>query len=195
MMAQDESGVISLPVGREVLQFQVQFSDRKKVSYDLEKELRWTEDSLNKDLIENPTRFAWMATLHAVALSYRDELKQGLDVFYAELDSQYRIDAQHRGEKTTENSLRALVLMDQRYQQRQEQYMKALSDERILKVGREAFEQRAQMLMTFAANKRAEFDTRIRMGKKDVEEIMGSGPGHRPPPKPPAPPGRARRGR
>jgi len=175
-MAQE---IISLPVGSSILQFQVRFSDRKVSRYDLEEELKATQDSLDQELINQPSKFAWVATLHAVALSYRDEIKQGLEMLSAELDREYRSKAATTQDKMTETSLRSQILVDSRYKQRYDDFLKACTDERVLKVAREAFEQRSQLLIAYAANKRAELNARVSVGAEEVRGIMGTGPGHR----------------
>lgn len=129
--------------------------------FDLQAELEIDPTELDKELIEQPSKFAWVASLHEHAKDMANQLKSELEELKAELDTEVRIKAAEEETKVTEAMVKNLVLQDDRYKFANEAYLAANRLANLLGVGREAFNMRANMLISLSANKRMELDTEI----------------------------------
>jgi hypothetical protein len=142
--------------------------------FDLEEELAIDDTNVNKEVMEQPARFAWVASLHEWAKDFSAQMKLELQELQSELDLKIREEAVAQGLKITE----ALVLnsingMDE-FKQKQRELADAQRKERLLSVARESFVQRKDMLISLCANRRVEMDSEIMtLKEKALSKVKG----------------------
>lgn len=129
--------------------------------FDLQAELDIDPTQLDRELIEQPSKFAWVATLHEYAKDMAQQRKMELEETKAELDTEVRVQATEDEMKVTEAMVRNLVLQDKRYKLANEEYLDANRTAALLGVARESFNMRSNMLISLSANRRMELDTEI----------------------------------
>lgn len=132
-------------------------------STDLMKELRIDRDRLDRELIRQPARYAWWASLHTEVAAKVDFLKDRRDYLEAKLFQKYVQD-----HKSTEAKHR--VLLNPRFRKLQFRLRKWERAERTLKHAVRAFEQRLNALQSFSANLRMERDSEPRVKRKKERE-------------------------
>jgi len=129
--------------------------------YDLEKELRIDPTQLDEELIAQPSKFAWIATLHEYAKDFAQQKKMEFEEVKAELDIQVREAAAKEGTKVTEAVVKNMVTQMDSFKEAQAEYFEVSKLANLLGVGVTAFHQRANMLISFSANRRVELDGEI----------------------------------
>lgn len=152
------------------------------VQGDLEAEARIATDpeGLSKALAENPARFAWWATLEALAKAEAEEAGNARDALHAELFSHYeaalsRTDTEGKRAKATVGAIEAAILNAERYQAALTRVVAANKSAALLGVARRAMDHRKESLLAVASNYRAELDARIRDQVREVRERMAMG--------------------
>jgi len=134
---------------------------KKVEEFDMEAQLVIDPTQLDKELIEQPSKFAWVASLHEYAKDLTQQEKMSLEELKAELDTEVRIEANQQETKITEAMVRNLVLQDKRFKKANEHYLETQKLSNLLGVAVQAFHMRANMLISLSANKRMELDTEI----------------------------------
>lgn len=129
---------------------------------------------LNRDLTEQASRFAYWATKHVKARSWRKTLKVRQEEVYAKHDRALRSVHAAADKKITEAALRSEVLLTEEYMLVTQELLDAEREEDLLYVAREAFEHRKDMLITYAANARKEMDGEIRIMSEKVKRKLSS---------------------
>jgi hypothetical protein len=148
-----------VPPRDAVLRFEVVLGGRTYQG-DLETELRIETDpeGLNTALAENPSRFAWWATLETMAKAIAEEQENALNKLHANLYAQYA----KAMEKPTVESLKQAIQRTEKYVQQVEVVRQAKRDAALLTVARQAMVQKKDSLLAVASNYRAELDARMR---------------------------------
>lgn len=155
-------------------------------SYDLDlaKDSQIDVNNLNQGFIEQPTIFAWYATLAALAKSKVTRLKREVEkqddyikkTLIGALDSKVRKQLEINGEKVTETKVTNAIYADVEYISNI-QKLNGLKDEltdaeensAILDVARETMIQRKDMLISLGAQVRSDYDNTGDVGLKGEE--------------------------
>lgn len=155
-------------------------------SYDLDlaKDSQIDVNNLNQGFIEQPTIFAWYATLAALAKSKVTRLKREVEkqddyirkTLIGTLDSKVRKQLEINGEKVTETKVTNAIYADVEYISNI-QKLNGLKDEltdaeensAILDVARETMTQRKDMLISLGAQVRSDYDNTGDMSIKGEE--------------------------
>lgn len=151
---------------------------------DLAKDSQIDVNNLNQAFIEQPTIFAWYATLAALAKSRVTKLKREVDkqddyikkTLTGKLDAKVRKDLEIAGEKATETKVTNAIYADveyisnvQKLNALKDDLTDAEADSAILDVARETMIQRKDMLISLGAQVRSEYDGVSEVGIKGDE--------------------------
>jgi len=133
------------------------------------------EGDLNKEFIEQPSKFLKYAVTEAQAQALVLKAKFILETTEAEVASTIREDYRRRDLKLTEKQLESEVLKNSKYQHVMKEYLKAKEQADILRAARDAFTQRKDMLVQLGLARRQESEHSTMAIKEKVKEIVGSG--------------------
>lgn len=140
---------------------------------DLVQDAQIDVNNLNQGFIEQPTIFAWYATLAAIAKSKVIKLKRDVEkhedylkkTLVGSLDSKVRKHMEINGEKATETKVINAIYADVEYisnvnklNQLKDALTEAEEQSAILDVARETMIQRKDMLISLGAQVRSEYD-------------------------------------
>jgi hypothetical protein len=151
---------------RNFEKFQVKLGE-EVFECDPENELRMDETTINDDLKDQPSWFAWYATLSEKADSQYQEAKFFLEVIEAEIDAEIR---SGEGKKPTEAQIKAQIILDERYQKVKMEMIEAKKIVGILKAVTEAFRHRKETLIALASNMRVQSDPEIFIKKQEYKD-------------------------
>ena len=104
------------------------------------------KNDLDEELIRQPSLFWNVGNLLTLAVSQRDGCKNQIEEATAELDSQFRRQAQEAEEKITETAIRSKIEASVLMQKLKTNYLALKLEADQLQVLREAFTQRAYVL-------------------------------------------------
>lgn len=116
-----------------------------------------SEVSILEELAEHSARYAWFAVLYAKVKSKEERLKFELKVLEAELDKEYRENGQG---KVTERYLEKVIVSDERYKKKMEEYLKAREEAGVLQAVVEALEHKKDMLISYVSMLKEEMKAR-----------------------------------
>ena len=138
--------------------------------YDInyENELKCDEVTINEDLKNQPSLFAFYAVFAEIAESEVAILKLETEKTEAILDDEYR----GKLEKSTENMLKNAVRRDERYLSLMYQLNTAKKNAGILNAIKEAFHHRKEILIALASNMRAQMDPDIYIKKQEIKATL-----------------------
>ena len=139
---------------------------------DLNVDLDINREEINTELSEQPSKFAWYATLYELAKAKVVDLKSRLETLESELNKEIREKALDGGRKITVDSVRAEVITSRKFKALTEVYNNALREQGLLMVAKQAFEQRKDMLISIASNMRNEFDLDLKVLKGKAAKRM-----------------------
>lgn len=137
-----------------------------------EEELKMSEETINEDVTDQPSRYAFYAVLEEVADKDLADAKMVLDVTVATLDSEYRAKAVKENSKLTETQLLNQIKLDDKFLSATAAVNEARKNVGILRAYKEAFAQRKDMLITLASNMRIQSDPEIFLKKKEAQEAL-----------------------
>lgn len=152
---------------RKLLQVVVKLDKNKKYVADLEDALSINPEKINDELARQPTLYAHWGMLHVMAGGRKDSFKRRMDEKAAEISLEIRRTV--RQTRITEKEIENELLTHDGFQEVQDEYYAAKVDEEALKVAREAFHQRKDMLVTLATNLRRELDADL---DRKVENLL-----------------------
>lgn len=161
----------------DIFKFTIEINN---IKYDnnLEEDLRVDRTNLDEDFAHQHERFAKYATLHELAKDNLERAKRMLDILYAQVDHEKRQEAKNMQDvnpkfKFTEKMCENSVLTDERYQKMHLKYLDAKKLVGVLGVGKEAFAQRKEMLISLGANQRVGA-TSTRVLEPQVKQIINN---------------------
>jgi len=154
---------------RESLPQTIKLGD-KEYNLDYERELKCSEETINEDLINHASIFAWYCVLSEMAADNLATKKLELEVFEARLFENYRKRQITAGEKPTERKTQVLVIMDEKYIAMVLERNEAQKDSGILKGIKDAFAHRMAMLQALAANLRSQSSPDVMLKKQEIKE-------------------------
>ena len=114
------------------------------------------EANLNQEFIEQPSTFAWFATLAEIANAEVSSKELALEVLKANLEGELRQRLAELGGKVTEKMIEGGVITDKRYKVATEELIDSTKQLGILKSMVKALDQRKDMLIQLGSMKRQE---------------------------------------
>jgi len=132
-------------------------------------DLRINEATINDMLAAQPSLFVFWAKMCALQRAILEKKKMELDRYEAQLDSYIRAEKERRGEKVTEKIVENAIKRDSRRDDLANQLLaEKLKYDQLVAI-KEAFSQRASMLMSIGANLREELsETQLSVREKEV---------------------------
>ena len=145
------------------------------VSYDLVKEVGVDRDNIKDSLLEQPSKFAFIASAHAAYRGAVEAAKTELDQLDSSLYMTFRDQAAVRGEKVTERTLEALIQGNSKRQAALERLNQLKALEARLAVCVEAFRHRKDILISVTSIYRAELDMDLGRLKSEYRDSLEKG--------------------
>lgn len=138
---------------------------------DLIRELKIDKLRLDHELIHQPGKYAWWATLYAECSARVDLLQEKLEHLESRLFIKYlKFLHENKKGRIRVADVKHYVLLNGKYQALQKRLRHWRAAERLLKYGVRAFEQRKDVLQSYSANIRKEQDSEPKVRKKKREE-------------------------
>lgn len=126
------------------------------------KDLSCSEETIDVDLMNQPSLYTWVSVLREEADAEYQEKKMSLDLMNAELDAKYR----DKMEKPTENKIAMAITRDDESIKMKTELIQARRAVGILKAWEEGFRQRKEVLIALASNFRAQMDTDLHINRE-----------------------------
>lgn len=141
----------------------------------LQRDLHFTEATINDGMTRQAALFAHYARLSADATFQSDRAKQQVELLEAQLNQKFRDAMVASGTKFTEKSIDALVIQDSSYQAAQERAHEARAIASMVSSAADSFRHRKDMLIQVGADLRLEKQGELRMkehpGQRAVEQM------------------------
>ena len=116
------------------------------------------EDDLTGDFMDQASLYGYFSVLAAAADDAAARSESNKDQEYAQADLAVREEAERNGQKTTENQIKSLVLVDEAYSKMVDAAFVTKYDLKLIKAIVAALEARANMLISLGAMVRHEQD-------------------------------------
>lgn len=129
----------------------------------LQKDLHFTELTINDGMTRQAALFAHYARLSADATYQSDRAKQQVDLLEAQLNQKFRDSLVTAGTKFTEKSIDSMVIQDSSYQAAQERAHEAKAIASMVASAADSFRHRKDMLIQVGADLRLEKQGELRM--------------------------------
>lgn len=150
---------------REKLPVTIKIGNKEyKLNY--EEELKCAEDTINQNLIEQASLFAWYAVLSELAAEDMAQKKLELDMLEGRLFTKYKTEE----DKVTDRSAESKMRQDEDYMAGVLMLNEAKKYVGVLKAIKDAFGQRKDMVFSLAANMRAQADPVLMLKKQEAKE-------------------------
>lgn len=141
----------------------------------LQKDLNFTEASINMAMTRQAALFAHYARLSADATFQADRAKQQVELLEAQLNQRFRDAMVTAGTKFTEKSIDAMVIQDSSYQAAQERAHEAKAIASMVATAADSFRHRKDMLIQVGADlrleKQGELRTKEHPGQRAVDSL------------------------
>jgi hypothetical protein len=138
----------------------------------LQRDLHFTEATINDGMTRQAALFAHYARLSADATYQSDRAKQQVDLLEAQLNQKFRDAMIASGTKFTEKSIDALVIQDSSYQAAQERAHEAKAIASMVASAADSFRHRKDMLIQVGADLRLEKQGELRMKEHAGERAL-----------------------
>ena len=136
-----------------------------------QKALKIDKDSLDEELVRQPTLFDAVATDYVVAVSARDAAKESVDIVRAEAELKIRRAMVGSGEKVTEALIKANIELDAKYLEAMEDFLRLKGAADQLLAHKDAFAQRAFVLKDLCGLYVAGYFSTTAVKGKDAREV------------------------
>jgi len=123
---------------------------------DLIEALKIDRHDLDRELLKQPAKYVWWATLYAEVSRKVDSVEEKMDRLEAKLAVRYVKELRERKTRYKVSDVKYYIANDHKYQKLQTQLRRWKASERILKAAERGFTQRAAMLQSYCANTRRE---------------------------------------
>lgn len=133
-------------------------------------ELHLAEETINDDLKNQPSLYAFYAVMHEAADAELAERKLTLETVEAIVDEKIRGEFTTSGTKATEALIANKVRLNDEYQAAVISYNEAKAQVGKLRAIRDAFVHRKDMLVTLASNMRVQADPEIFIKKQEFKK-------------------------
>lgn len=156
----------------KILQMNINLNS-ETYNMDLSEDMLINVADINESYCDQPSKYAWWATLATLARSKANKLKQQVDkesdyiktTLTGILDAKVRKEMELNGEKITESKAQNAIYVDPEYLSHkaklatlQEEFVVADEQARLLEVGKETMNQRKEMLISLGAQLRTDYD-------------------------------------
>lgn len=138
----------------------------------LQKDLHFTEATINDGMTRQAALFAHYARLSADATYQSDRAKQAVELLEATLNQRFRDGMIAAGTKFTEKSIDAMVIQDSSYQAAQERAHEARAIASMVSSAADSFRHRKDMLIQVGADLRLEKQGELRMKAHPGQSAM-----------------------
>lgn len=129
----------------------------EKFKFNLFEELKIDEKTINKEIMEQPTYYGFLALLLVRLQKKVIDLEKEVNKIYADLFVQYKEDIDPNTHRPYNNEhVEAFINADNDYVKAVKKYDSAVHDKNIIEAATKAFEQRADLLKSLNANVRKE---------------------------------------
>lgn len=129
----------------------------EKLSFNLFEELRIDEKTINKEITEQPSYYAFLAVLVVKLNKKVIDLEKEVNKLYAELFIDYKKDIDSSTNRPYSNDhVEAFIVSDKDYQKALKKYHEAIQDKNLIEACSKSFEQRADLIKSLNANVRKE---------------------------------------
>ena len=139
-------------------------------SLDPDEELKMAEETINDDLKNQPSLYAFYAVMQEAAESELAECKLAVETIEAALDDRLRSEALAASSKLTETQLANKIRLNDDFLNATVAYNKAKRQAGMLRAIKEAFVHRKDMLVTLASNMRAQADPSIYVRTQELKK-------------------------
>ena len=151
-----------MSVNPENLEVKIKLDEGRCFDKNLGEELKITPGNLDQELMEHAGKYAWWGVLCALAEEKAEKVERTLAAYRAELDVAIRRNTYEDlptglPPKITETTIASIIETDEAYIQLKDQAVEAKRERNVLRVARAAFEQRKDMLQSYASNRRVEY--------------------------------------
>lgn len=127
------------------------------------------ESRLSEEMARQPALYVYYATLAEEEYRRAKRIKFRLHCLHEDLDKKYRSE-----KRTTEKDLSNRIKRNPKMRALYERYVATMHRAGQLKVLKDAFEQRKDMLQSIGANKRKEEETEIRTLQRKMKEKLAN---------------------
>lgn len=137
--------------------------------FNFAKDLEISHDNLgrlNVEMSQQPSQFAWIGVLHALAMDQVERIISKRKAMHAKLDKQYRLSREETGIKVTEALISSDIERDTDYKEVGIKVLDMKLQKDILYVALEAFRHRKDMMISVGTNLRQEFGGEISINKE-----------------------------
>lgn len=159
------------------LKLDVRIGERRR-KFNLVDELRITVDNpveLSEQMAQQPSKYAWVAVLYALASDHYERLKRRHKVLSAQLDKHHRKHRDDKALKITEAIITADIEADGQYIKSGDDLQNAKLNRDLLDAAVEAFEQRKDMMISIGSNLRQEREGELRILQSKARKITTKG--------------------
>ena len=137
--------------------------------YDIQQELSINEEDLNKELAEQPGRYAFFATLFSLAEKDYNLAELEMSQIESNLDADIRERALEDKEKLTEGKILNRVHSNPKWAAAEEKIIGCRRMRGIIRGIKEGFSQRKDCLVSIASNKRVERDAVLQIKRQEAK--------------------------
>jgi len=146
----------------------------KDFSFDVDKEISYGPDTINEDIVDQASKFAWAGILHAKARRIASDEKMNHEVLCAKLYSKHRLQLEKDSDKkTTEKQIESEVIQDKKYADSFAMLSDAKENEMVLKGLVDALAHRKDMIQSLASNIRQDREHGFINKSKEVDKKYG----------------------
>ncbi|MPS48474.1 hypothetical protein [Methylobacillus sp.] len=136
-----------------------QFIDADKLKQDVSVNLA----DLDNCMVEQPSLYIYYASLTVQARRQHDKWKNAAEILESQLYSHYRTEMSAAGAKVTEAQIQAAVKTDARYSKVYSNIIEAQSIWRMCEAAENAFNQRKDLILELARDRRKENEGKMRV--------------------------------
>jgi len=132
---------------------------------ELKRDVTINLSDLDSAMVQHASLYLHYAGLTVKARRQYDRLKNAFEILEAKLDAHYRDSFANEGKKVTEGAIRQALVADIRWSQAQARVIEAGSIWRMCEVAENSFEQRKDMLLEIARDRRKEREGQLRVSE------------------------------
>ena len=130
---------------------------------ELKRDIAINPTDLDTAMIEHPSLYVHYATQTVNARRQHERLKSAFEILEARLDKHYRESFAEEGKKVTENVIRSAIVTDSRWATMNARVIEAQSIWKLCEVAERAFDQRKDMILEVARDRRKEKEGAMRV--------------------------------
>lgn len=144
----------------------IQLSERDIKKLDLMRELHVDRHDIGRELLKQPGKYAWWASVYSQVESKVEVLEGRLEELFGELAKKHL----KKNSKLKAGEIKHQIITDPEYQKLRQRLWRWRSSERILKHAVKSFEQRLHALQSYAADQRKERDAEPRVRRNTASQ-------------------------